>query len=1793
MNAILEGINLMGRAFVEFAGPMLVQSSVLIAILLAGDFLLRRKVRAVLRYWLWMLVLVKLVLPISLTTPVSLGQWFGERLEYVQREHTPAVVSPRPIPRTVETMQEFGQVEVEPIKVSGERLTPSPVTEFEPIAAESGTEASVAITPVTWQGWVFLGWLAVVAAMGLLLVQRAIFVLGLVAQARGVNGLMGDTLKYCCGRMGVRGKIGLKVSANATSSAVCGLFRPVILVPQDLGPNLGAAGLRVVLMHELAHIRRGDLWVNLVQTVLQIVYFYNPLLWVANAVIRRVREQAVDEAVQVAMGEKAGEYPETLVRVAKLAFERPALSLRLIGVVESKSTLQSRVKRMLEQPLPKSAKLGFLGLIAILVVGAILLPMAKGENLTHHARKAMKQADQEARQLNHEYIGTEHILLALVGDGRGIVATILKNVDVDIEKVRPEVGKFVKSGSSRVKKRKLPQTPRAKKVMTYAEDEARSLNHDCISGEHILLALLSVEDGVGGQVLMNLGAKYGDVRQEVLELVGPGPIKGGHPTLVISGTVKDSATGLPIAGAKVGDEHYLDGVRSTLTRSDGGYTYLTWPEHHGIKAESGGYKTQRESLYSGHFDFGKEEVEEVINFNLEPESVSQASGFKKTLPNGVRIELVGVCEFTPSGQLWWKPNGTIFYPEISISNKEDYFLDDTYAFVYETDKPTIIDFQNIDGMIKFEGRPWLENAKRSHYRRYMFIRNYKTHYYVTAKIKFDNRKTTTHKLNVLPAWKTVAEYDGKYVLGSQNPKVDFFETYNTAQGIKVVLDHRYEGYKWRLVAIIPHEHHEEQVSGSDIQAVSSVEGDKRRAVIFKDSKLEDISRFEFQIREGKENEVVFKNVSLKPNFKTDVQVEVEKPAVGVEGEAEILSKFFSYVDIKIEQLVPDYPQFVEWDVKKTEPQWWRPGKMLTAEELVYNHSLSPSKSSNYRDWYGQNGCHIRISVFTEEEWNRLEGPGIKTEIFGLRMGQFFVVATVITEKPEVPELEQKINDIIRSAVINTNQNPDVQVEGPKSSWLQVDDQAPEEVLAIGKVLKKWFDACLKDDFEQAKKIHHPERIDEAEHDFKETIRILEIVPDEPFTILTFIGDDKAAYVAAGTQNGTVFFGEPVVIGFGFKKFEGQWRVGSAGGTKFERLQQFITQSKENNPNIKIWPSDSYSKLASQTDTIFKKKAEAFDKTTWNQLDGAPEEVQDIADVLRRWYKSCLAANLEEFKALYTPNSKFHAEKELKELRQYGIIAPEWQFSPMVIRIGDSRAEAISHDFVISAKVPEYSGDPVVIIVQLMKVNGQWGILGWSGDSLRSISHAHFERKYPQSRIWFDKSIPDWLKPNQKTNTDVTIGDIKSSLPETKTEETLTEKLRELNNDRVVFESYFPDSNEGGRALDDWWKVKDKEQRTDEEIFNIIRNGLRRTGDGKLRDHRDRFTGWVGQKYIWKKGPKNKQAVELMYYASFDPELTANTVYYGLSVAGEEQNPKVLERLVDICMSNIYVTRILWGTKGKYDQMTTYLEPYLNSSDLQLSERAVILEKTFKGEIDYGQWEKEQHREKRQQEFGDKLPAIRELLLNGNSEQRLETFDLIRRRGLYVLLDDSFKEPLIACLKDDHPVVKEAALRLSRYVLLKKNEQSPEIFELMSNLSKDWDHKVRNESAKSIGSHWIWGAKPQKPEPIEIMLRLSKDKDRGVRYQAVYYGLSVVENKDESIIKRLVEMALDKTSDFGRISWGLSRGADEEIIKKYLIPHLTHESTKAKLARKLYRELFKEEPPEVKRKPTVQVESKEP
>src|SRR3954467_6211842 len=144
------------------------------------------------------------------------------------------------------------------------------------------------------------------------------------------------------------------------------------------------------------------------------------------------------------------------------------------------------------------------------------------ERFTDRARKVMALANQEAQRFNHEYIGTEHILLGLVKEGSGVGANVLKNLDVDLRKVRLEVEKLVKSGPDMVTMGKLPQTPRAKKVIEYAIEEARNLNHNYVGTEHLLLGLLREHDGVAAQVLMNLGLKLEEVRDEVLNLLGAG-----------------------------------------------------------------------------------------------------------------------------------------------------------------------------------------------------------------------------------------------------------------------------------------------------------------------------------------------------------------------------------------------------------------------------------------------------------------------------------------------------------------------------------------------------------------------------------------------------------------------------------------------------------------------------------------------------------------------------------------------------------------------------------------------------------------------------------------------------------------------------------------------------------------------------------------------------------------------------------------------------------------------------------------------------------------------------------------------------------------------------------------------------------------------------------------------------------------------------------------------------------------------------------------------------------------------
>jgi ATP-dependent Clp protease ATP-binding subunit ClpC len=165
------------------------------------------------------------------------------------------------------------------------------------------------------------------------------------------------------------------------------------------------------------------------------------------------------------------------------------------------------------------------------------------ERFTEKAIKVIMLAQEEARRLGHNFVGTEQILLGLIGEGTGIAAKVLKSMGVNLKDARVEVEKIIGRGSGFVAV-EIPFTPRAKRVLELSLEEARQLGHNYIGTEHLLLGLIREGEGVAARVLENLALDLSKVRTQVIRLLGDtaevtaggGPNKGKTPTLEEFGT---------------------------------------------------------------------------------------------------------------------------------------------------------------------------------------------------------------------------------------------------------------------------------------------------------------------------------------------------------------------------------------------------------------------------------------------------------------------------------------------------------------------------------------------------------------------------------------------------------------------------------------------------------------------------------------------------------------------------------------------------------------------------------------------------------------------------------------------------------------------------------------------------------------------------------------------------------------------------------------------------------------------------------------------------------------------------------------------------------------------------------------------------------------------------------------------------------------------------------------------------------------------------------------------------------
>jgi len=355
MQTILTQLNMMGKAFVGLSVPMLLTSTVLIGLVLLVESVLRKRVRAGLRYWLVTCILAYLVIIplLSFNPPSTHWPTGGGSLLAIFRVWEPQTAyaegSPEATLRTGEP---------DPTSLTPSRHTHAPLSQpttgqsglssatdrgqepFQTTSGGAGERPRILLPGATqvsrghlsWQGSLFLLWLGGVAIVGVVLICRARGACKRLDNVPAANNLMNDILLYCRKRMGVHGTVRLKVGAAGTRPAVCGLLRPVIVVPRNLAPTLGSRHLRDVLFHQLAHIKRHDLWVNLAQNILQVLYFYNPLILIVNGVIRRLREEAANETVLATIGDPDHRYAQRLTEVETITLRDPPPSLYLIGV---------------------------------------------------------------------------------------------------------------------------------------------------------------------------------------------------------------------------------------------------------------------------------------------------------------------------------------------------------------------------------------------------------------------------------------------------------------------------------------------------------------------------------------------------------------------------------------------------------------------------------------------------------------------------------------------------------------------------------------------------------------------------------------------------------------------------------------------------------------------------------------------------------------------------------------------------------------------------------------------------------------------------------------------------------------------------------------------------------------------------------------------------------------------------------------------------------------------------------------------------------------------------------------------------------------------------------------------------------------------------------------------------------------------------------------------------------------------------------------------------------------------
>jgi beta-lactamase regulating signal transducer with metallopeptidase domain len=350
---MIEILHDAGRIAVSNGLSSLLQSVALALIVGLFDLTLGHRIRVALRHALWMLVIFKLLLPPALELPTGAAYWVGRW-----------ALPPRELPAIVVTPLDQPLGNHEPIEVI-ESLPPSSPPHSYGLATFPDPLSAL-----------LLLWLAgsMALAVGIAFRQRQIN--RLLRNAIVPPAALISALEAACAELGLRRIPRLRLTRENHSPAVCGGLNPTILLPGQLAGIASRSVLRSIFLHELVHIQRRDLALNAVQILVQFVWWWNPVAWIANARVRALREIAVDQRVQQLHGDdNPTAYPAALLEVARHCHAQSMLTLGFVGILGSGRSIHQRIQSLLTQPVPTRSQLGTSGWATILVLALLLLPM--------------------------------------------------------------------------------------------------------------------------------------------------------------------------------------------------------------------------------------------------------------------------------------------------------------------------------------------------------------------------------------------------------------------------------------------------------------------------------------------------------------------------------------------------------------------------------------------------------------------------------------------------------------------------------------------------------------------------------------------------------------------------------------------------------------------------------------------------------------------------------------------------------------------------------------------------------------------------------------------------------------------------------------------------------------------------------------------------------------------------------------------------------------------------------------------------------------------------------------------------------------------------------------------------------------------------------------------------------------------------------------------------------------------------------------------------------------------------